>query len=59
MSQPSAKPTLAENLAKAAAIKAEMARLLSELEQAASGHRIEKPGGWRHHPKAWAEENLT
>ena len=60
MSKLPAKPTLAENLAEAAAIKVAMSKLLTELEQAATGLPADKlptiPGAWRHRPQAWAQE---
>lgn len=53
MNKPAARPTLAENLAAAEAVKAEMTQRLRELEQAATGRAVAKPGAWRHHPKTW------
>lgn len=58
MSKTPTKPNLAENLAQAASIKAEMTELLRELETKTAGRTIEKPGGWRHHPIDWADKNL-
>jgi len=52
-------PTLAENLAQAEAIKAEMTELLRQLETKVTGKSIAKPGGWRHHPQEWAATNPT
>lgn len=59
MSKSPSKSNLAADLKQAEAIKAEMTRLLRELELKATGHAVEKPGGWRHHPKDWADKHLT
>jgi hypothetical protein len=59
MKPPIASSKLAENLQQAAAIKAEMTRLLRELESKATTRQVEKPGGWRHHPEKWATEHVT
>jgi GNAT superfamily N-acetyltransferase len=46
---------LGTQLEQAAAIKAEMTRLLSELEQTATHQTIAKPGAWRHDPTGYAQ----
>jgi len=45
--------SLGEMLAQAREIKSEMSRLLVELEERATGHNIEKLGGWRQDPSGW------
>ena len=50
--------TLATRLARAATIKHEMTDLLRQLEATAAGKPVDKPGGWRHHPTAWAGKHL-
>jgi hypothetical protein len=51
------KSTLAADLAEAARIKQEMARLLSELEHHAAPQAPAHPGGWRHDPQGWAKRH--
>ncbi|GEM_PF-3376502 len=48
---------LARDLRQAEVIKQNMAELMSQLETKATGKTIPKPGGWRHHPLDWAEQN--
>ncbi|HEX3082295.1 MAG TPA: hypothetical protein VHQ86_03505 [Candidatus Saccharimonadia bacterium] len=51
--------SLAKALQHAAAIKAEMMRLLGLLEEQAAGRPVDaEPGGWRHHPAEWAATYL-
>jgi hypothetical protein len=40
-------------LDESAAIKADMTRLLAELEHAATPDAPKQPGTWRHHPHRW------
>jgi len=58
MEKPIQPSQLAADLARAEAIKHHMTELLRRLEARAAGHAVDLPGGWRHHPEAWAEQNL-
>ena len=49
---------LGTDIAETVRLKAEMTRLLSELEAAATGHETAKPGTWRSNPIAWQKEHL-
>lgn len=49
---------LGADIAETQRLKAEMTRLLSELEAAATGHDTGKPGAWRINPIAWKNEHL-
>lgn len=51
------KSELGKKLDRVAAIKAEMTELLRELEETATGNKIEKVGTWRHDPIGWIERN--
>lgn len=54
---PDAIANLATELALAEAIKANMQKLLAELESAATKKPVQKTGQWRHHPTEWAKDN--
>jgi hypothetical protein len=56
---PASPEQLDRDLVAAHAIKAEMSQLLKDLEEQVTGKTQSKIGGWRHHPKAWAKENLN
>jgi Tfp pilus assembly protein FimT len=52
---------LSDQLARTEAIKAQLTKLLRELEASATGSTMrpdEKPGQWRQHPAAWADKHL-
>lgn len=52
------KSELGELLDSAALNKTKMVRLMKEMEEAATGQKIAKPGGWRHQPLKWLEKHL-
>jgi hypothetical protein len=51
------KSELGQKLDQIAAIKVEMTSLLRQLEEAASGKKIDKVGTWRHDPLGWIKKN--
>ncbi len=51
------KSELDQKLAEAAAIRKTMTELLRELEESATGKKIEKIGQWRQNPHEWMKKN--
>jgi hypothetical protein len=47
------KSELSDQLARAANIRAQMRELLRELEESATGNKLEQTGKWRQDPISW------